>query len=159
MAKRNAFLTKMQRRHEFEAKTSIILAEKWTRQAACDAMVLLFGYGKCMGKTLWGSKKIVAAIEEWTELFLWILRGAQSHPDSDAVREQVDRLLKAKVPPERYGDWTVRYSGWISETLKEEVEKSRPSWKRDGELTDDPVTSNLLKGVEQDAEKAKGKMV
>ena len=113
-------------------------------------MVLLLGYGKCMGKATWGSKKIVAAIEEWTELFLWVMRGAQGHPDSDAVREQVDRLLKAKVPPERYGDWLKRYPCWNEETLEEEVERLRPSWKRDGELTDDPGTSELLKGVGRD---------
>lgn len=147
MAKRNAFLTKMQAVHEREAKTSIILAEKWTRQAACDAMILLLGYGKCMGRYRWGRKKILLAINEWTELFLWVLEGAQGNPDSDAIREQVDRLLEPKVMPDLYRKWEGRYPGFFHETMEEEVARLRPGWKRNGELAEDPVTSNLLKGI------------
>ena len=54
MGRKNAFLTKMQEKHKQEAKTSVVLTEKWTRQAACDALVLLFGYGESMGKKPWG---------------------------------------------------------------------------------------------------------
>lgn len=56
MGHKNAFLRRMQANHEREAKTGIMLAEKWTRQAACDALVLLFGYGECMGGTKWGKE-------------------------------------------------------------------------------------------------------
>lgn len=150
MGRKNAFLTKMQAKHEQEAKTSIVLAEKWTRQAACDALILLLGYGTVMGKTRWGQKKILKAVKEWTELFLWVLRGLQWDPDSDAIREQTDQLLKPKVIPELYRDWDGRYPGWIHETLEEEVKRMRPKWKRDGDLTEDPVTSELLKGVGKD---------
>lgn len=150
MAKRNAFLTRMQATHAREAKTAISLAEKWTRQAACDALILLLGYGSIMGKTRWGKKKILKAVNEWTELLLWVLRGLQGYPDSDAIREQVDKLLQPKVMEELYRDWDGRYPGWIHETMEQEVNRLRPAWKRDGELTDDPVTSELLKGVGKD---------
>ena len=152
MGRKNAFLTKMQKNHEREAKTAITLAEKWTRQAACDALVLLLGYGDCMGKIKWGQKGIPQAVNEWTELFLWVLKGAQDQPDSDAVREKVDTLLKAKVPEELYRDWENRYPGWFTETLEQEAERMRPKWKRDGKVAEDPVTGKLLKGVGQDAE-------
>ena len=150
MAKKNAFLTKLQEKHKQEAKTSIVLTEKWTRQAACDALVLLLGYGESMGKTKWGQKKIYRAVMEWTDLFLWILRGLEMHPDSDAIREQTDKLLKPKVPPELYRQWTGRYVGTFEETLEEEVQRMHPKWVRDGDLTEDPVTSKLLKGVGRD---------
>lgn len=150
MAKKNAFLAKMQRNHEQEAKTSIILTEKWTRQAACDALVLLLGYGNCMGKTKWGQKRILRAVAEWTELFLWVLRGLQGYPDSDGIREQVDKLLKPKVVEELYRVWDDRYPGWSHETMEQEVKRMRPKWVRDGDMTEDPVTSKLLKGVGRD---------
>ena len=150
MGRKNAFLTKMQEKHKQEAKTSVVLTEKWTRQAACDALVLLFGYGKCMNGKPWGQKKIYRAVMEWTELFLWIMRGLEGYPDSDAIREQVDKLLKSKVPPELYIQWTGRYVGTFDETLEEEVKRMRPKWLRDGDLTEDPVTSKLLKGVGRD---------
>ena len=159
MAKRNDFLTKMQRRHEFEAKTSVILAEKWTRQAACDALVLLLGYGDAMGGKPWGREKILKAVNEWTEVFLWVSKGAQGDPDSDAIRVKVDRMLKPKVPEELYRDWEGRYPGWQEETFEQETDRMRPGWKREGKIAEDSTTSNLLKGVEQDAEKARGKMV
>ena len=87
---------------------------------------------------------------EWTELFLWIMRGLEGYPDSDAIREQVDKLLKPKVPEELYIQWTGRYVGTFDETLEEEVKRMRPKWLRDGDLTEDPVTSKLLKGVGRD---------
>lgn len=150
MGRKNAFLAKMQQQHKQEAKASIVLTEKWTRQAACDALVLLLGYGNCLGKTKWGQKRIYRAVMEWTELFLWVLRGLEGCPDSDAIREQVDKLLKPKVPPELYRQWTGRYVGTFEETLEEEVQRMHPKWVRDGDLTEDPVTSKLLKGVGQD---------
>ena len=150
MGRKNDFLKKMQEKHKQEAKTSVVLTEKWTRQAACDALVLLFGYGKSMGKKPWGQKKIYRAVMEWTELFLWIMRGLEGYPDSDAIRKQVDKLLKSKVPPELYIQWTGRYVGTFDETLEEEVQRMRPKWLRDGDLTEDPVTSKLLKGVGRD---------
>jgi hypothetical protein len=150
MGRKNAFLKKMQANHEREAKTGIVLAEKWTRQAACDALVLLLGYGSIMGKTKWGKQKIYRAVNEWIELFLWVLDGLQGKPDSDAIRVQVDRLLKPKVVDELYKEWDVRYPGWQGETLQEEVERLRPMWKREGQLTEDPVTSSLLKGINKE---------
>ena len=150
MGRKNAFLKKMQANHEREAKTAITLAEKWTRQAACDALVLLLGYGDCMGKIKWGQKGIPQAVNEWTELFLWVLKGAQGEPDSDAIRAQVDKLLKEKVPPELYGEWEKRYPGWFTETLEQEAERMRPGWKREGKIAEDPSTSKLLKGVGTD---------
>ncbi len=150
MGRKNDFLKKMQEKHKQEAKTSVVLTEKWTRQAACDALVLLFGYGKCMNGKPWGQKRIYNAVMEWTELFLWIMRGLEGYPDSDAIREQVDKLLKSKVPPELYIQWTGRYVGTFDETLEEEVKRMRPKWLRDGDLTEDPVTSKLLKGVGRD---------
>lgn len=150
MGRKNAFLTKMQQQHKREAQTAIILTEKWIRQAACDALVLLLGYGEIMGKTKWGQKKNYRAVMEWTELFLWILRGLEMHPDSDAIREQVDKLLKPKVPEELYREWGVRYPGMLGETMEEEVQRMRPKWLRDGELAADPVTSKLMRGVGRD---------
>jgi hypothetical protein len=146
MAKRNAFLTKMQARHEHEAKTSIILAEKWTRQAALDALVLTLGYGECMG-TPWGAKRIKRFVDEWVPIFLWVLKGAQAEPDSDAIRAQVDARLKPKVPPDIYGDWAHRYPGFISETIAEEQDRLRAGWKRDGMDTDGGATEDLLRDL------------
>ena len=146
MAKRNAFLTKMQARHEHEAKTSIILAEKWTRQAALDALVLTLGYGECMGKP-WGAERIKRFVDEWVPVFLWVLKGAQAEPDSDAIRAQVDARLKPKVPPDIYGDWAHRYPGFISETIAEEQDRLRPGWKRDGMDTDGGATEDLLRDL------------
>ena len=150
MAKRNAFLSRMQAAHEREAKASIILTEKWTRQAACDALVILLGYGDCMGKTKWGKQKIYRAVNEWVEIFLWVLRALQGYPDSDAIRVQTDKLLKPKVVEELYREWDGRYPGMLGETMEQEVERLRPSWIRGGDLTEDPVTSKLLKGVGKD---------
>jgi hypothetical protein len=150
MGRKNDFLTKMQEKHKQEAKTAVVLTEKWTRQAACDALVLLFGYGESMGKKPWGQEKIYRAVMEWTELFLWIMRGLEGYQDSDAIRVQVDRLLKPKVPEELYREWDGRYPGMLGETMEEEVQRMRPKWLRDGDLTEDPVTSKLLKGVGRD---------
>lgn len=147
MAKRNAFLTKMQARHEHEAKTSIILAEKWTRQAALDALVLTLGYGECMSKDPWGAMRIKRFVDEWVPIFLWVLKGAQAEPDSDAIRAQVDARLKPKVPPDIYGDWAHRYPGFISETIAEEQDRLRPGWKRDGMDTDGGATEDLLRDL------------
>lgn len=147
MAKRNGFLTKMQARHEYEAKTSIMLAEKWTRQAALDAVVLTLGYGRSMGKTPWGAMRIKRFTDDWVENFLLVLKGAQGAPDSDAIRAEVDKLLRAKVAPENYGDWGMRYPGFIEETIQEEQERLRPRWKRDGMDTDGGTTNALLQDL------------
>lgn len=147
MARRNAFLTKMQAQHEREAKTSIALAEKWTRQAAMDALCITLGYGKCMRKRRWGATLIARCADEWVENFLWVLKGAQGDPDSDAIRAQVDKLLKQKVPPERYRDWDYRYPGFIAETIAEERDRLRPKWKRDGMDTDSSTTDELLRDL------------
>ena len=146
MARRNGFLTKMQARHEKEAKTSIMLAEKWTRQAALDALVLTLGYGECMGKP-WGATRIKRFVDEWVPVFLWVLQGAQGDPDSDAIREQVDKRLKPKVPPDIYGDWAHRYPGFIAETIAEEQDRLRPKWKKDGMSTDAGTTNDLLRDL------------
>lgn len=146
MAKRNGFLTKMQARHEKEAKTSIMLAEKWTRQAALDALVLTLGYGECMGKP-WGATRIKRFVDEWVPVFLWVLQGAQGDPDSDAIREQVDKRLKPKVPPDIYGDWAHRYPGFIAESIQEEQDRFRSRWKKDGMDTDAGTTNDLLRDL------------
>ena len=146
MAK-NAFLKKMQAQHEREAKTSIILAEKWTRQAALDALVLTLGYGECMSKDPWGAMRIKRFVDEWVPIFLWVLKGAQAEPDSDAIRAQVDARLKPKVPPDIYGDWAHRYPGFISETIAEEQDRLRPGWKRDGMDSDGGTTEDLLRDL------------
>ena len=147
MAKRNGFLTKMQARHEYEAKTSIVLAEKWTRQAAMDALCLTLGYGKCMGKRTWGATRIARFADEWVENFLWVLRGVQGDPDSDAIRAQADKLIRPKVPPDRYREYDYRYPGFIAETLAEEQERLRPKWKKDGMDTDGGTTEDLLRDL------------
>lgn len=147
MAKRNGFLTKMQARHEYEAKASIVLAEKWTRQAALDALVLTLGYGECMGKGPWGALRIKRFVDEWVPVFLWVLQGAQGDPDSDAIREQVDKRLKAKVPPELYGEWGKRYPGFIEESIQEEQNRFRSRWKKDGMDTDGGTTNDLLRDL------------
>ena len=145
MAK-NAFLKKMQAKHEYEAKTAIMLAEKWTRQAALDALVLTLGYGECMGEP-WGAMRIKRFVDEWVPVFLWVLQGAQGDPDSDAIREQVDKRLKPKVPPELYGDWGHRYPDFIEETIAEEQERFRSRWKKDGMDTDAGTTNDLLRDL------------
>ena len=147
MAKRNAFLTKRHARHEHEAKTSITLGEKWVRQAALDALVLTLGYGECMSKDPWGAMRIKRFVDEWVPIFLWVLKGAQAEPDSDAIRAQVDARLKPKVPPDIYGDWAHRYPGFISETIAEEQDRLRPGWKRDGMDTDGGATEDLLRDL------------
>ena len=147
MAKRNGFLTKMQARHEHEAKTSIMLAEKWTRQAAMDAVVLTLGYGSSMGKDPWGAMRIKRFVDDWVENFLLVLKGAQGAPDSDAIRAEVDKLLLGKVAPENYGDWEARYPGFIVESIQEEHDRLRPKWKKDGMDTDGGTTEDLLRDL------------
>lgn len=146
MGSKNAFLSKIKKQEE----VNITLTEKWVRQAACDALVLLLGYGKCMGDDTWGTERIYRAVMEWTEIFLWIIRGLEGHPDSDAIQVQVDRLLVPKVRPELFGDWHYRYVGFVKETLEQEVKRLRAKWKREGKLAEDPVTTELLKGVGRD---------
>lgn len=147
MAKRNAFLTKMQARHKNEAKTAVVLAEKWMLQAALDALVLTLGYGQSMGRTPWGAKRIKRFTDDWAENFLLVKKGSEGDPDSDAIRAEVDKLLRAKVPPENYGDWGMRYPGFIEETIQEEQERLRPRWKRDGMDTDGGTTNELLRDL------------
>ena len=149
-------LTDIKKKHEQETKVSITLTEKWARQAACDALVLLFGYGKCMNGKTWGREHIYRGVMEWTEYFLWILRGLEGYPDSDAIRVEVDRLLEPKVPPELYRQWTGRYVGTFDETLEEEVSRMREKWIKDGDLAEDPITTELLKGVGRDGTQTKG---
>lgn len=147
MAKRNDFLTKMQVRHKNVAKTAVVLAEKWMLQAALDALVLTLGYGQSMGRTPWGAKRIKRFTDDWAENFLLVKKGSEGDPDSDAIRAEVDKLLRAKVPPENYGDWGMRYPGFIEETIQEEQERLRPRWKRDGMDTDGGTTNELLRDL------------
>lgn len=147
MAK-NAFLKKMQAKAQTDAKNMMDLTERFTRQAAMDAALLTLGYGKCMGNDPWGPKRLVAYGEEFIENFLFVMQGCQYSPDADAIRVQVDKLLKAKLPEDRYGDWQVRYRGWVEETLEVEAQNRRSKWVREGmESRNDGGTSELLKGV------------
>lgn len=149
MAKQSSFLKRMQHQHEQMEKTSVMLAEKWTRQAALDAVVLTLGYGECMGGDCWGAGRIDRFANEWASNLLEILRGAQGQPDSDAIRQKTDTLLRPKVLPEHYAEWQQRYPGWIAETLEEENARSRSQWKRDGMDTNAGVTGELLRDLRE----------
>lgn len=148
MAKKNAFLQKMQAKNKVEAMQVMDLTERFTRQAAFDAALLTLAYGKCMGNDPWGPKRLVAFGDEFVENFLFVMQGAQYSPDADAIRSQVDKLLKAKLPEDRYGDWPYRYRGWVEESIEGESQKRRGKWAREGmETRNDGGTSQLLKGV------------
>lgn len=148
MAKKNAFLQQLQAKTQKDAKTMMDLTERFTRQAAMDAALLTLGYGKCMRDDPWGAKRLVAFGEEFIENFLFVMQGCQYSSDADAIRVQVDKLLKAKLPEDRYGDWSIRYRGWVEEPLEVEAQKRRGKWVREGmDVRNDGGTSELLKGV------------
>lgn len=148
MGSKNAFLKQMQAKRKRDTENVMDLTERFTRQAAMDAALLTLAYGKCMKRDPWGGKRLVAFGEEFIENFLFVMQGCQYSPDADAIRVQIDKLLKAKLPEDRYGDWPERYRGWVQDTLENEARKRRGKWQREGmDTRNDGGTSELLKGV------------
>lgn len=147
MAKKNAFLIKLQKESEAKAKKTGDLTERWTRQAALDAAIITLAYGDCMKNDPWGAKRLEAFGDEFVKNLLYVTKGASYAPDADAIRAEVDKLLKAKLSPERFGEWAMRYPYWIEDPLEVEAQKQRKSWTKEGMSTADGGTSELLKGV------------
>lgn len=147
MAKTSGLLKKMQAKHEHEAKVAATLSDKWAKQAAVDSLVLTMGYGKTIGRRPWGAMRIKRFVDEWVEIWLWVIRGYEGEPDSDAIRKEVDELLKKKVPPELYMPWFYRYVGFVEKSIEEERADDRPKWKRDGMDTDGSTTEDLLRDL------------
>jgi hypothetical protein len=147
MAK-NAFLKKLQAQSEEKAKQTGDITERWTRQAALDAAILTLAYGKCMGNDRWGAKRLESFGDEFVENLLYVTKGASYQPDADSVRADVDKLLKAKLHPDRFGPWAFRYAFWVEDPLEVEAQKKRGEWIREGvNLKDDGGTSKLLRGI------------
>ena len=147
MAK-NAFLKKMQAKNERDSMNLMDLTERFARQAMHDAALLTLAYGKCMGNDPWGPKRLEAFGRECLENYWFVMDGAQFSPDADAVRAQIDKLLKAKLPEDIYCSWPERYRGWVEESIEGEAQNRRSKWARGGmDTKHDGGTSQLLKGV------------
>lgn len=98
--------------------------------------------------TLGGAKRLEAFGDEFVKNLLYVTGGASYRPDADAIRTEVDKLLKAKLSPDRFGPWAVRYPHWTEDALEVEAKKKRGKWVKDGmNVKNDGGTSELLKGV------------
>ena len=146
MGSKNAYLKKMQAKHDRRVLNVGTTMSQWSSQIALDALIETLGYGDCMKNDTWGEQRIVAFAKEWLVNVDKIWGGLTRQPDADAIRETTDRLLKKKIPSV-YGPWDERYLGWKNDSLEQEVEKFRGLWKRQSLLDDDGGTSELLKGV------------
>lgn len=149
MAKKNAFLTKLQYEKQQEVERVGETMKAWTEQAAVDAIILTLAYGDNM-KPVWGNVRIMAFLREFVKMYRKVCSGISRAPDADGYRGEVDKLLRAKILPEQFTPWEERYRNWETLTMKEEVAENRPLWKRTGHLAADPVTSELLKGLGKD---------
>lgn len=151
MAKKNAFLWKLQAEKQLEVESVGETMKAWTEQATLDAIILTLGYGDNM-KPTWSKARILAFVQEFLKNYRLVCSGISRAQDADANRDKVDKLLKNKVAANIFVPWEMRYRHWEALTLKEEVAENRGLWKRSGFLQKDHVTSELLKGVGKDGE-------
>ena len=147
MAKNKGF--KLHQAQQYQAQLRRTeLTTQWCHQAALDAVLITLGYGNCMGSDPWGPERLVRFGAEFAENLQWLMGGLQYTPDADAIRIQVDRLLKAKLPEESHYPWDKRYRAWLDFDIETETKRQRREWVRDGmDTKNDGGTSELLKGV------------
>lgn len=130
MAKNNGFRAYSQRMEQ-KALDSLELMKQLCDQCCVDAMVLTLAYGECMGNDRWGEDRVNRFCEEWAKNMLYVMEGLEGKTqEADFIRADIDKRLKAKVPPEKYVDWSGRYPMFQTETLEEEHAKNGKAWRQ-----------------------------
>lgn len=128
MAKKNAFLEKLQTKAATRELMSTAEGIGQTKQGMVDAIILTLGYGSCMKKDPWGEKRIMAFVEECLENYqTQIFPGIEIRDDADGFRKKADELLEKKCPKyfEDNGPWPERYPFWKELPIEQEAARSR----------------------------------
>lgn len=116
---------------EHKAKLSLELMKQLCDQCCVDAMILTLSYGECMGNDCWGAQRIDRFAKEWVENMRYVMEGLEGKTqEADFIRADIDKRLKAKVPPGKYVDWSGRYPMFQTETLEEEHAKNGKAWRQ-----------------------------
>jgi len=99
MAKKNAFLEKLQTKAATRELMSTAEGIGQTKQGMVDAIIMTAGYGSCMKNDPWGEKRIMAFIEECLENYQnQVFPGIEIRDDADAFRKRTDELIAKKCP-------------------------------------------------------------
>lgn len=118
-------------RMEDKAKASLELMKHLCDQCCVDAMILTLAYGECMGNDRWGKDRVNRFCTEWAKNMLYVMEGLEGNSqEADFIRADIDRRLKAKVPAEKYVDWTGRYPMYQQETLEQEHKRMGKKWRQ-----------------------------
>lgn len=128
MAKKNAFLDKLQTKAAARELMSTAEGIGQTKQGMVDAIILTLGYGSCMKNDTWGEKRIMAFLEECLENYQnEIFPGIQIRDDADAFRKKADERIAKKCPEyfAKDGPWPQRYPFWTELTVEQEAARNR----------------------------------
>ena len=128
MAKKNAFLEKLQAKADTRELMSTAEGIAHTKQAMIDSIILTLGYGSCMKNDPWGEKRIMAFVEECMENYKnEVFPGIEVRDDADGFRQKTDERIAKKCPKyyESDGPWPVRYPFWKELSLDDEAARSR----------------------------------
>lgn len=148
MAKKNAFLQKMQYEKDMAALTTSKRFGQWMVQAGTDALVLTLGYDDVMKGRNWGEQRIREFGAAWATNLTLVMQGMGMRPDADAIRAEVDKLVRGKTSEERFVPWENRYQDWQDRSVEAERKMLGKYWEKTGQTAkDDGGTSELLKGV------------
>lgn len=125
MGSKNAFLKKLQAQAAKNEVLSTAEGIAHTKQAMCDAIVLVLGFGESMGGDQWGEQRIMAFLDEVRETYKnMVFPGIEVRCDSDGFRAEVDKLLKKKCP-NAFVPWPERYVFWKEETIEQEAAREK----------------------------------
>lgn len=128
MAKKNAFLEKLQTKAATRELMSTAEGIGQTKQGMVDAIIMTLGYGDCMKDRPWGEGRIMAFVEECLENYqTQVFPGIELRDDSDAFRKQTDELIAKKCPKyfAEQGPWPMRYPFWTELTIEQEAARNR----------------------------------
>jgi hypothetical protein len=128
VAKKNAFLDKLQTQAATRELMSTAQGIGQTKQGMVDAIIMTAGYGDCMKNDKWGEGRIMAFIEECLENYQTkVFPGIEIRDDADGFRKKTDELIAKKCPKyfAQQGPWPERYPFWKELSLEQEAARSR----------------------------------
>lgn len=102
----NRFLEKQESLRRLHADVS----RTWAHQIDFDALAIVMGDPKVMGKDTFGEKRMEKIYAALNEVIPYLERGLTTEHDASYVRADADRVLQ-KRRPTTFVPWVVRFPG------------------------------------------------